>query len=59
VTELARLAIFITETKKIKLELEYKKSKGLLSKRDTYLLDMCIGDLKFWEPKLKDYRGEK
>ena len=56
--DLARLAIFITQTRKTKMELEYKKSQGPLSKHDTYLLDMCNGDLKLWEPKLKEYRAK-
>ena len=57
--DIERLAIFITQTKKTKMELEYKKSKGPLSKRDTYLLDMCNGDLKLWEPELKKYKAQQ
>ena len=56
--ELERLAIFIAQTKKRKAELEYKKQVGTMNRAEMFELDMCNGDLKLWEPKLKEYQAK-
>lgn len=57
-TDLERLVFFYQQTKKRKLELEYKKKNGTMNRAEMFELDMCNGDIKRCEKELNSLKSK-